>query len=313
MLVNGNWQNKWEPVQKKDSAGRFIRQSSAFTHRVSNPTAAVSRGLRLYVAYICPWATRTLITRSLLGLEQAVDVKVVEPQLDDFGWQFGSFSGATHSGIEGVEFAHQLYTMTDKHYTGRATVPVLWDITNGRIINNESSEILRILNDDLRPIHNASVNLYPLDLQQDIDAFNDSIYDSVNNGVYRAGFASSQSAYEEAMNSLIERLDQLDQHFQKNEYAVGSQLTESDIRLFVTLVRFDLAYHGLFKTNIKSIADYPALSAYLVRLLKIDAFAKNTRVDHIKMGYYSIKALNPSRIVPQGPELDWFRYLSEGV
>ncbi|MEM8500903.1 MAG: glutathione S-transferase C-terminal domain-containing protein [Pseudomonadota bacterium] len=313
MLVNGQWKSKWDPVQKKDSAGRFIRQSSAFTHRISNAQAAFDRGLRLYVAYICPWATRTLIARSLLGLEQVIDVKVVDPQLDDFGWQFGSFSGATQSGIEGVAFAHQLYTMTDKRYTGRATVPVLWDVSNGRIINNESSEILRILNDDLRPIHNTTVNLYPLDLQQDIDAFNDSIYDSVNNGVYRAGFASSQSAYDEAMNSLFERLDQLEQHFQESDYAVGGHLTESDIRLFVTLVRFDLAYHGLFKTNIKSITDYPALTAYLERLLQIDAFAKNTRVDHIKAGYYSIKALNPSRIVPQGPELDWFEYLSEGV
>lgn len=313
MLVKGQWKSKWNPVQKKDSEGRFIRQSSAFINRISNPQEAVERGLRLYVAYICPWATRTLIARSLLGLERTIDVKVVEPQLDDFGWQFGSFSGATHSGIEGVNFAHQLYTMTDDQYTGRATVPILWDISSGRIINNESSDILRILNDDLRPIHNASINLYPIELQMEIDAFNDSIYHSVNNGVYRAGFASSQQAYEEAMISLVERLNQLEQHFQSTDYAIGNQLTESDIRLFVTLVRFDVAYHGLFKTNIKSIARYPALSAYLRRLLKIEAFAKNTRIDHIKAGYYSIKALNPSRIIPKGPELDWFQYLSEGI
>lgn len=313
MLVNGQWMSKWDPVQEKDSKGRFLRQNSAFTRRISHLQTAVDRGLRLYVAYICPWATRTLIARSLLGLEQMIDVKVVAPQLDDFGWHFGSFSGATQSGIEGVEFAHQLYTMSDNQYTGRATVPVLWDISSGRIINNESSEILRILNDDLRPIHNAAINLYPVELQNEINAFNDSIYDSVNNGVYRAGFASSQQAYDEAVIRLFERLDQLEQHFQSDDYAVGNQLTESDIRLFVTLVRFDIAYHGLFKTNIKSIADYPALSAYLVRLLQIEAFAKNTRVDHIKAGYYSIKALNPSRIVPQGPELDWFQYLPEGI
>lgn len=313
MLVNGQWKSKWDPVQKKDSEGRFIRQNSSFTNRISNPQALVDQGIRLYVAYICPWATRTLIARSLLGLEQMIDVKVVEPQLDDFGWQFGSFPGATQSGIDGVEFAHQLYTMTDNQYTGRATVPVLWDIHSGRIINNESSEILRILNDDLRPIHNAAINLYPVELQKGINTFNDSIYDSVNNGVYRVGFASSQQAYDEAMIALFQRLDQLEQHFQNNDYAVGTQLTESDIRLFVTLVRFDIAYHGLFKTNIKSIADYPEISAYLVRLLQIEAFANNTRVDHIKAGYYSIKALNPSCIIPQGPELDWFQYLSEGV
>ena len=313
MLVKGQWKSKWDPVQEKDSEGRFIRQSSAFTNRITNAKAAVDQGLRLYVAYICPWATRTLIARSLLGLEQTIDVKVVEPQLDDFGWGFGSFPGATQSGIEGVEFAHQLYTKTDDQYTGRATVPILWDIRGDKIINNESAEILRIFNDDLRPIHNAAINLYPVELRAEINAFNDSVYDSVNNGVYSAGFASSQQAYDEAITSLFDRLDTLEQHFQINDYTVGGQLTESDIRLFVTLVRFDVAYHGLFKTNLKSIADYPALSAYLERLLKIEAFAKNTRVDHIKAGYYSIKALNPSRIVPQGPDLDWFKYLPEGI
>lgn len=313
MLVKGQWKGKWDPVQEKDSEGRFIRQSSEFTNRITNAKAAVDQGLRLYVAYICPWATRTLIARSLLGLEQTIDVKVVEPQLGDFGWGFGSFPGATQSGIEGVEFAHQLYTKTDDQYTGRATVPILWDIRGDKIINNESAEILRIFNDDLRPIHNAAINLYPVELRAEINAFNDSVYDSVNNGVYRAGFASSQQAYDEAITSLFDRLDTLEQHFQINDYTVGGQLTESDIRLFVTLVRFDVAYHGLFKTNLKSIADYPALSAYLERLLKIEAFAKNTRVDHIKAGYYSVKALNPSRIVPQGPDLDWFKYLPEGI
>lgn len=313
MLVNGKWERKWDPVQEKDSEGRFIRQSSAFTGRIENPQAAVEKGLHLYVAYICPWATRTLIARSLLGLENAIDVKVVEPTLTDFGWQFGDFPGATQSGIEGVEFAHHLYTMTDDQYTGRATVPVLWDAGDNKIINNESAEILRVLNDDLRPIHNSDINLYPAELQAQIDAFNDSIYDDINNGVYRAGFASSQQAYDEAIVDIFACLDGLEANFLSNDYAVGHQLTESDIRLFVTLIRFDVAYHGLFKTNIKAIADYPALSAYLERLLKIGAFAKNTRVDHIKAGYYSVKALNPSGIVPQGPKMDWFKYLPEGV
>lgn len=317
MLVNGKWQSKWEPVQKKDNEGRFIRQNSAFINRINNTQTAIEKGLRLYVAYICPWATRTLIARSLLGLEQSIEIKVVEPQLKDLGWQFGgkldAFPASTKSGIEGVEFAHQLYTKTDTKYTGRATVPILWDIQGDMIINNESADIVRIFNDDLRPIHNSAIDLYPTILQDEIDAFNDSIYDSVNNGVYRAGFASSQLAYDEAMVLLFDRLETLERHFQKHEYAVGDQLTESDIRLFVTLVRFDVAYHGLFKTNTKSIADFSALSAYLERLLKFDAFAKNTRVDHIKAGYYSIKALNPSGIVPQGPELKWFKYLPEGV
>jgi putative glutathione S-transferase len=313
MLVNGQWKSKWDPVQKKDSEGRFIRQSSAFTGRMKTPLASVEKGLRLYVAYICPWATRTLIARSLLELENIIDVKIVEPTLTDFGWQFGDFPGATQSGIEGVEFAHQLYTMTDDQYTGRATVPVLWDLGENKIINNESAEILRILNDDLRPIHNAELNLYPAELQGQIDAFNHSIYGDINNGVYRAGFASSQQAYNEAIVDIFTCLDKLEANFHSRDYAVSNQLTESDIRLFVSLIRFDVAYHGLFKTNIKAIADYPALSAYLERLLKIEAFSKNTRVDHIKAGYYSVKALNPSGIVPQGPTMDWFKYLSEGV
>ena len=313
LMENGKWKCKWDPVQKKDSKGRFVRQSSIFTQRITDAESAVEQGLRLYVAYICPWATRTLIARSLLGLEQAIELKVVEPQLGDLGWKFGSFPGATKSGIENVEFAHQLYTITDDQYTGRATVPILWDMQNNKIINNESSDILHIFNEDLRSIHRSDINLYPIELQEDIDAFNDSIYESVNNGVYRAGFASSQQAYNEAIVSLFERLETLETHFQNNDYAVGNQLTESDIRLFVTLTRFDVAYHGLFKTNIKSIGEFPAISAYLERLLKIEAFAKNTRIDHIKAGYYSIKALNPSQIVPQGPELDWFKYLSKGV
>jgi len=313
MLVNGKWVSKWDPVQKKDREGRFIRQNSAFTGRLDNPQTAVDEGLRLYVAYICPWATRTLIARSLLGLEEAIDVKVVEPTLTDFGWRFGDYPGATQSGINDVEFAHQLYTLTDDKYTGRATVPVLWNSKDNKIINNESAEILRILNDDLRPIHNSEINLYPTELQNQIDTFNDSIYNSINNGVYRAGFASSQQAYGEAIDEIFARLEQLETLFQQHKYAVGNQLTESDIRLFVTLVRFDVAYHGLFKTNIKAIADYPALTAYLKRLLELEAFSKNTRIDHIKAGYYSIKALNPSVIIPKGPDLSWFKYLPEGV
>jgi putative glutathione S-transferase len=313
MLVNGQWQSKWDPVQKKDSDGRFIRQSSAYTARIENAEEAIKNGLRLYVAYICPWATRTLIARSLLGLESAVELSVVAPQLNDFGWEFSPFPGATQSGIEGVDFAHQLYTMTDKNYTGRATVPILWDIQNSNILNNESSDILRIFNDDLRGVHGSSLNLYPTELQEEIDEFNKSIYDGVNNGVYRAGFASSQKAYNEAIVTLFDRLEELELHFKNHKYAVGEQLTESDIRLFVTLIRFDVAYHGLFKTNIKPISSYPELSSYLERLLRIEAFAKNTRIDHIKTGYYSIKALNPSQIIPQGPSLNWFKYLPHEI
>lgn len=320
MLVNGVWEKRWDPVQQKDRDGRFVRQSSAF--RESVPEAVVQQmaagvygtpRYRLIVAYICPWATRTLIARSLLGLEQHIAVSVVMPQLSDEGWRFGDYPGSTASPVPGVEYVHQLYTATDPGYSGRATVPVLWDELEGRIVNNESADILRIFNDDLKPLHGHQADLAPKALLAEIDRFNESIYTSLNNGVYRAGFAQSALAYREAYEDVFETLDMLERHFSEYKYAVGEVLSESDIRLFVTLVRFDVAYHGLFKTNKQRIEDYPALSAYLKRLLAIRAFSENTRIDHIKAGYYSIAALNPNGIVPAGPELSWFNLLQEGV
>ncbi|WP_286239120.1 glutathione S-transferase family protein [Neptuniibacter halophilus] len=317
MLMNGQWSAKWDPVQQKDERGRFIRQSSAFTGGLSAEEVESGR-YRLCVAYICPWACRTLIARSLLGLEAHIPLSVVEPVLTDSGWRFASeqgaeYPGATGSGITGVEYMHQLYTATEPAYTGRATVPVLWDQREGRIVNNESADILRLLNEAFRPLHGGDLNLCPDALKPEIDQFNERIYQRFNNGVYRAGFASSQQAYAEALDDVFTTLNWLETHFRQQAFAVGDQLTESDIRLFVTLVRFDPAYYGLFKTNLHQIGNYPSVSAYLERLLQIPAFAKNTRIDHIKAGYYSIKALNPNGIVPAGPQLPWFRWLQEGV
>ena len=316
MLVNGVWQSKWDPVQNKDEQGRFIRQTSSFRDTIAaDRVAAVkhrdadSLGVKLYAALICPWATRTLIARSLFGLEELIPVSIVEPQLTDYGWRFDSFPGSTPAQEENVEYIHQLYTASDSEFTGRATVPVLWDTENGRILNNESADILRIINSDLRPVHNSDIDLYPESYQAEIDLFNERIYDSLNNGVYRAGFASSQAAYEEAYAEIFTTLDWLERYLEDREYVVGNRLTESDIRLFVTLVRFDPAYFSLFKTNRQLISDYLNISRYLNRLLQIPAFADNTSVSHIKAGYYSIKALNPSGIVPAGPELDWYSYL----
>lgn len=320
MLVNGVWEKKWDPVQKQDKQGRFIRQSSAFRESIpSNVVNLMASGeyatprFHLYVGYICPWATRTLIARSLLGLEQHISVSVVEPQLTDEGWQFGGYPGSTPETDESVKFIHQLYTQTDPAYTGRATVPVLWDKQEQRILNNESADILRIFNNDLKPLHRFEIDLSPAEQSPEIDTFNARIYDSVNNGVYRTGFATSQQAYEEAYTEVFEALDGLESHFARHPFAVGEHLTESDIRLFVTLVRFDVAYYGLFKTNKKRISDYPELSAYLERLLQIPAFRNNTRIDHIKAGYYSIQALNPTGIVPAGPELPWFKWFKEDL
>lgn len=320
MLVNGIWEKRWDPVQKQDKQGRFIRQSSAFRERIpADVVAAMNAGeykeprYQLFVAYICPWATRTLIARSLFGLESHIEVKVVEPQLSDYGWKFGDYPDSTPAADVPVKYMHELYTQTDPQYTGRATVPVLWDKLEGRIINNESADILTIFNEDLKLLHKEDLNLSPDPFLIEIDEFNERIYHSLNNGVYRAGFATTALAYQEAYNDVFETLDWLETHFSKNEFAAGDQLTESDIRLFVTLSRFDVAYYGLFKTNKRRITDYPSLSVYLDRLLQIPAFRDNTKVNHIKAGYYSIQTLNPNGIVPEGPELPWFKWFKEDV
>ena len=313
MLVNGLWTQDWNPIQQKDDAGRFIRQDSAFNDRPDHQSIKQSNRFKLYVAYICPWATRTLIARSLLGLEDHIDVSVVEPQITDSGWKFGNYPGCTGVDEEASAFIHELYTRSNPSYTGRATVPVLWDRNTGRIINNESSQILRILNEDFRPLHQSPIDLYPKALHSEINAFNHRIYETLNNGVYRSGFASSQKAYDEAVIEVFATLDWLESHFKNTHFAAGNRLTESDIHLFATLSRFDVVYYGLFKTNIRQLSDYPALSRYLDDLLQIKDFAKNTRIDHIKAGYYSVKALNPFKITPKGPDLSWYKYLPEGI
>lgn len=310
MLVNGVWQEKWQPVQKQDKQGRFLRQTSSFRDRIS-PEQVVKMSeaeqplYTLYVAYICPWATRTLIARSLFGLEAYIEIKVVEPVLTDYGWKLDTESNQL------ATYMYELYTQSDAEFTGRATVPVLWDNQAGTIINNESADILDIFNTDLRPLHTQTLDLKPDTLVDEIEAFNERIYHTLNNGVYRAGFATTAIAYREAYNDVFETLDSLEQHFSSRDYAVGDQITESDIRLFVTLARFDLAYYGLFKTNKQLISEYTHLSNYLDRLMSIPAFSSNTKVDHIKQGYYSIKQLNPNGIVPEGPELDWFKWLGD--
>lgn len=308
MLVKGVWTADWQPVQKQDAQGRFIRQTSAFRDKPDVSGVETGR-YELIVAYICPWATRCLIARSLLGLEKYFPLRVVHPALTEEGWRFREVEDddpvISDGPLTGVNKMHELYTRSDAEFTGRATVPVIWDRTEACIVNNESADIVRIFNRDLRPLHHAVDDLAPDSQMNEIDQFNETIYHALNNGVYRAGFAGSQQAYNEAYADVFTCLDRLETHFSHHDYAVGDQLTESDIYLFVTLVRFDVAYFSLFKTNRNQIADFTALSAYLKRLLQIPAFAKSTRIDHIKQGYYSIKSLNPSGIIPQGPALDW--------
>lgn len=312
MLINGTWTENWQPVQAKDEQGRFVRQTSSFRNWITTngqpgPTGeggfkAEKGRYHLYVALICPWASRTLMVRQLKGLQDMIDITVVNPHLGDQGWQFGGFDGANIDVINGAEFVHQLYTKADPDFTGRATVPVLWDKKKATIVNNESADIIRMLNTAFSDLVISDINLLPDELANDIDALNADVYKNLNNGVYQAGFATTQVAYEEAYEQVFTMLDSLEERLgDGRQYLFGEKFTESDIRLFVTLVRFDAAYHGLFKCNRNQIKEMTSLNAYMRRILAIDGIAKTVSMDHIKAGYYSIKALNPSGIVPVGP------------
>lgn len=310
MLVDGKWVTAWQPVQKADEKGRFVRQISSFRNWITPDGSAGPTGeggfsaepgrYRLYVALICPWASRTLIARKLKGLEAMIPVTVVNPTLSDEGWAFGGYPGADADPLFGAQHLHEIYTRADPHVTGRATVPVLWDMKRDRLVNNESADILRMLDTAFEGLVPSDLRLYPADLAEEIDALNARIYDRLNNGVYKAGFAVTQEAYDEAVAGVFEMLDELEARLD-GDYLFGDRLTETDIRTFVSLIRFDAAYHGLFKTNRRQIADYPRLSAYLERMLRLPGVIDTVNMDHITRGYYSIKALNPNGIRPTGP------------
>jgi len=313
MLIDGKWAGDWHPVQNKDDDGRFVRQTSSFRNWITKDGQAGPLGTagfkaekdryHLYVALICPWASRALMARKLKGLEDIISVSVVEPVLTDQGWRFGIFPGADIDDLNGATYMHEIYTKIDHRFTGRATVPVLWDKHLQTIVNNESADILRMFNSAFGEADNT-FDLYPDDLRTDIEALNKTLYERLNNGVYKAGFASSQSAYDEAVRGVFATLDGLEEQLSDGrDYLFGKRLTETDIRLFVTLIRFDVAYHGIFKCNFRRIADYPALAKYTDRILNLPGIDTTVNLGHIKSGYYSIKALNPSGIVPLGPIL----------
>jgi putative glutathione S-transferase len=312
MLVKGKWTAGWHPIQAKDEKGRFVRQTSSFRHWVTADGRAGPSGeagfeaeadrYHLYVGLICPWASRTLMARKLKKLEDVIGVSVVEPALTEQGWRFGDYPGADRDELNGTQYLHEIYTAANPLYTGRATVPVLWDKKRRTIVNNESADIIRMLNGDFDAIVAPAVDLYPQDLRTEVDALNAMLYTRLNNGVYKAGFASSQQAYEEAVTDVFLALDEMEGRLSDGRaFLFGQRLTESDIRLFVTLIRFDVAYHGLFKCNLRRLADYPALSTYAARILELPGLCETVNIDHIKAGYYSIKALNPTGIVPLGP------------
>jgi putative glutathione S-transferase len=314
MLVDGKWTEDWQPVQAKDEKGGFVRQISGFRNWITPDGSAGPTGeagfkaeagrYHLYVAYICPWASRTLIGRKLKGLEDAISISVVEPALTNQGWRFGDYPGADRDVLNGATYMHEIYTKADPHYTGRATVPVLWDRQKQTIVNNESADILRMLNSGFGDLASADFDFYPEALRSEIDELNEYIYPRLNNGVYRTGFATTQIAYEEAFRDVFKALAVLEEKLDgKGPFLFGESLTETDIRLFVTLIRFDAAYYGLFKCNLRQLKDYPALSGWLLRVLNIPGVRETVNIDHIKRGYYSIKALNPTGIVPVGPDL----------
>ncbi|NPD66842.1 glutathione S-transferase family protein [Lichenicola cladoniae] len=308
LLVDGHWQDQW--YETRD--GRFERQDSKFRNWVTpdgQPGPSGEGGFRaepgryhLYVSLACPWAHRTLIMRRLKGLEQMIGVSVTHWLMAEHGWTFEPGPGVVGDPINGARLMHEVYTAADPHYTGRVTVPVLWDRQRRTIVSNESADIVRMLNSAFDAIGATPGDYVPASLLAEIDAVNARVYATVNNGVYRAGFATTQEAYEEAVTGLFDTLDWLEQRLAGQRYLVGDVPTEADIRLFTTLIRFDPVYHGHFKCNLRRIVDYPNLSRFVADVRQWPGVAETIDLDHIKRHYYqSHKTINPTGIVPLGP------------
>ncbi|UZE49570.1 glutathione S-transferase family protein [Rhodopseudomonas sp. P2A-2r] len=313
-MVDGVWRQ--EDAFPTDGSGRFTRVASPLRNWVTPDGAAGPSGIggfaaepgryHLYVSLACPWAHRTLIFRVLKGLQEMIGLSVVHWYMGADGWTFVDVAGVIPDPIQHATLLHQVYTAGDPHFTGRITVPVLWDRKTAQIVNNESSEIIRMMNSAFDGVGAAPGDFYPEDLREEIDAINARVYDTVNNGVYKSGFARSQKAYDEAVATLFESLDWLEDMLSSRRWLTGDRLTEADWRLFTTLVRFDAVYVGHFKCNIRRIADYPHLTRYLKDLYRQPGIAETVNIHHIKHHYYeSHPQLNPSRIVPVGPKLDF--------
>ena len=312
LLVNGAWQD--DISRTKD--GHFIRPSTSFRNFVTADGSAGPSGeggfpadagrYHLYISLACPWAHRTLIFRSLKKLENAISVSVAEPLYGKTGWEFGAVRGGTRDEVNGKATLAEIYLLADPHYTGRVSVPVLWDKKRRTIVNNESSEIIRMLNSAFDAFTNVRTDYYPAELRAEIDRINEIVYSNVNNGVYRAGFATSQKAYEEAARAIFTTFDQLEDRLSRQRYLAGREITEADWRLFPTLVRFDTVYYSHFKCNLRRVADYPNLWNYLRDLYQVPGIAETVSIDHIKRHYYgSQRQVNPTGIVPIGPLIDF--------
>jgi len=313
LLQEGQWVDQW--YDTKSSGGRFVRKAPQFRHWITADGAAGPSGdagfkaesgrYHLYVSLACPWAHRTLIFRALKGLEDMISVSTVHWFMAENGWTFQSGDDVVADSINGADYMYQVYTAAMPDYSGRVTVPVLWDKQTNTIVSNESPEIIRMFNTAFDNIGAKEGDYYPQALRGEIDALNERIYESVNNGVYKSGFATTQEAYEEAVVPLFETLDWLDERLSSRRYLCGNSITEADWRLFTTLVRFDPVYVGHFKCNIKRIADYANLSGYLRDLYQHPGVAGTVNMKHIKNHYYaSHESVNPTRVVPVGPDMD---------
>ena len=321
LLVNGQWQDKWYDTD--NNQGEFKREAAQLRNWVTEDGSAGLSGdagfkaekdrYHLYVSLACPWAHRTLIFRHLKGLEDYISVSVVSPDMLEHGWTFDKDNHSTGDALFDSDFMHQIYTRNKADYSGRVTVPVLWDKKTQRIVSNESAEIIRMFNSAFNGLTANERDFYPQSLRSEIDEVNEFVYHNINNGVYRAGFATTQEAYTEAFDNLFAALDKIEQRLTANRYLVGDTLTEADWRLFTTLIRFDSVYVGHFKCNLRTIESYPAISNYLRELYQIEGVSKTVDFYHIKRHYYfSHTMINPTQVVPKGPDIDYARPHNRG-
>ena len=314
LLENGKWVDQW--YDTSSTGGRFVRKLPQFRNWITSDGSAGPSGTggfkaepgryHLYVSLACPWAHRTLIFRTLKGLEEMISVSAVHWFMADNGWTFQTGDGVVPDSVNGADYMYQVYTAAMPDYSGRVTVPVLWDKHNDTIVSNESPEIIRMFNSAFDEVGARAFDFYPQALRTEIDELNERIYESVNNGVYKCGFSTTQEAYEEAITPLFDTLDWLDERLSSRRYLTGNTITEADWRLFTTLVRFDPVYVGHFKCNIRRIVDYPNLSGYVRDLYQQPGVSDTVNMEHIKNHYYaSHESVNPSRVIPKGPEVDF--------
>ncbi|WP_018981657.1 glutathione S-transferase family protein [Salinimonas chungwhensis] len=307
LLVNGEWQDKWYDTD--NNGGKFKREEATFRDWISAEEdakfPAESGRYHLYVSLACPWAHRTLLLRKLKNLETHISVSVVSPEMLGEGWTFAGYPGATGDTLYQSQYLRELYTRVDPHITTRVTVPLLWDKKQQTIVSNESADIIRMFNSAFNQITGNSDDYFPESLREEIEQVNALVYHNINNGVYKAGFATTQQAYEEAVSALFRALETVEQRLASQRYLAGHQITEADWRLFTTLIRFDAVYHGHFKCNLKQISDFPALSGYLRELFQYPGVEETVNFDHIKRHYYfSHTMINPTQVVPLGPQLN---------